>query len=102
MEGPFLALKSARVWYGDRELVPLGIQQDLFVTIARGRYNDLDASLEIDSEIHAPLAEGQELGQVNIKLDGETLASQPLVAMQVVNDGGIVQILMDKIKLLFQ
>lgn len=95
-------LKSARVWYGDKEQVPLGVQKNLFVTIARGRYKDLDASMEIDSDISAPLAAGQELGQLNITLDGETLISQPLVAMQVINDGGIVQKVIDSIKLLFQ
>lgn len=95
-------LKSARVWYGDKEQVLLGVQKNLFVTIARGRYKDLDASMEIDSDIFAPLASGQELGELNITLDGETLISQPLVAMQVVNDGGIVQKVIDRIKLIFQ
>ena len=95
-------LKNARVWYGDKEQVPLGVQNKIFLTIARGRYKDLDASMEIDSNISAPLAVGQELGQLNIRLDGEILVSEPLVAMQSVNDGGIVQKVIDRIKLIFQ
>ncbi len=94
-------LKNARVWYGDQEQVPLGVQKKIYLTIARGRYKDLDASLEIDSNISAPLAAGQELGQLNIKLDGEILVSEPLVAMQAVNDGGIVQKVIDRVKLIF-
>jgi len=96
------ALKSARVWYGDQEQVSLGVQQDVFVTIARGRYKDLDASVEIDNQIAAPIAVGQELGRLNVKLDDETIVSEPLVAMQSINDGGLVQKAMDSIKLLFQ
>ncbi len=95
-------LKSARVWFGDREQVSLGVQQNVFVTIARGRYKDLEASIEIDNQIKAPIATGQELGRLNVKLDGEAIVSQPLVAIQGVNDGGIMQKTIDSIKLMFQ
>lgn len=95
-------LKSARVWFGDQEQISLGVQQDVFVTIARGRYKDLDASIEIDTRIEAPVATGQELGRLNVKLDDEIIVSQPLVAMRGINDGGIVRKAMDSLKLLFQ
>lgn len=95
-------LKKSRVWYGDKEQVPLGVQQDIFVTIARGRYKDLDASIEIDQKITAPIALGQELGLLKIRLDDEVIVAQPLVAMQAVNDGGIVQKAIDSVKLLFE
>ncbi len=96
------ALKSARVWFGEQEQVSLGVQRDVFVTIARGRYKDLDASVEIDNRISAPVAVGQELGRLNVKLDDEIIVSEPLVAMQSINDGGLVQRAMDSIKLMFQ
>lgn len=95
-------LKQARVWYGDQEQVSLGVQQDVFVTIARGSYKNLDASIEIDQKISAPIALGQELGLLKVRLDDEIIISQPLVAMQVINDGGIVQKAIDSIKLLFE
>jgi D-alanyl-D-alanine carboxypeptidase (penicillin-binding protein 5/6) len=95
-------LKQARVWYGDREQVALGVDKDIFVTIARGRYKDLDASIEIDNQIEAPVAVGQELGRLNVKLDDETIVSEPLVAMQGVQDGGLIQKAIDSIKLIFQ
>jgi D-alanyl-D-alanine carboxypeptidase (penicillin-binding protein 5/6) len=97
-----VALKSARVWYGDKEQISLGVQRDVFVTIARGRYKDLDASIEIDNQIKAPIAVGQELGRLNVKLDEEIIVSESLVALQNINDGGLVQKAMDSIKLLFQ
>ena len=95
-------LKSARVWYGDREQVSLGVDKDIYVNISKGRYKDLDASVEIDPRISAPIAIGQELGQLNIRLDNEIVVSQPLVAMQAVNDGGLVSKAIDHIKLMFQ
>ena len=96
------ALKTAKVWYGEQNEVAMGVQKDIFVTISRGRYKDLDASVEIDPKILAPIALGQELGQLVVRLDGEVLISEPLVAMQAVNDGGLVKKAMDSIKLLFE
>jgi len=96
------ALKKTRVWYGAQDEISLGVQQDVIVTIARGRYKDLDASVEIDPKISAPVALGQELGQLVVKLDGEVIVSEPLVAMQAINDGGIIKKTMDSIKLLFE
>lgn len=95
-------LKTARVWYGDQELVALGVSEPMDLTISRGRYKDLDASLEIDSKISAPLTAGQELGLVTIKLDDEVLMTRPLVALQDVADGGIVQKVVDSVKMMFE
>ncbi|MBL7001028.1 MAG: D-alanyl-D-alanine carboxypeptidase [Gammaproteobacteria bacterium] len=95
-------LKTARVWYGEQEQVTLGVAKDIFVTIARGRYKDLDAIVEIDPKISAPVAMGQELGRLVVKLDDEIIVAEPLVATQAVNDGGIVQRVIDSVKLLFE
>ena len=95
-------LKMARVWYGEQEQVSLGVEKDIFVTIARGRYKDLDASVQIDPKISAPIRLGQELGRLLVKLDDEVIISEPLVATQAINEGGLVQKVMDSIKLLFE
>jgi D-alanyl-D-alanine carboxypeptidase (penicillin-binding protein 5/6) len=95
-------LKTTRIWYGDQEQVSLGVGKDIFITIPRGRYRDLDASMEIDSEISAPIGRGQSLGQVNIKLDDDMILSESIVAMQAVNEGGLIDQAMDKIKLMFR
>jgi D-alanyl-D-alanine carboxypeptidase (penicillin-binding protein 5/6) len=95
-------LKTTRIWYGDQEQVSLGVGKDIYITIPRGRYRDLDASMEIDSEISAPIGRGQSLGQVNIKLDDDMILSESIVAMQAVNEGGLIDQAMDKIKLMFR
>ncbi len=96
------SLKNAKVWYGEQDEVSLGVAKDIFVTIARGRYKDLDAAVEIDPKISAPVALGQELGKLVVKLDNEVIITEPLVAMQSINDGGIVKKAMDSIKILFE
>jgi D-alanyl-D-alanine carboxypeptidase (penicillin-binding protein 5/6) len=95
-------LKTARVWYGDREQVPMGVANDIYITIPRGRYKELEAAMDIDSEISAPIALGQELGMVTVKLDDELIVNERVVATQSINDGGLLVKALDSIKLMFK
>jgi D-alanyl-D-alanine carboxypeptidase (penicillin-binding protein 5/6) len=95
-------LKAARVWYGDQEQVNMGVGKNIHITIPRGRYRDLDATMEIDREISAPIASGQQLGRVSIKLDDELILSEDIVAMQSVAAGSFFARAMDRIKLMFR
>lgn len=95
-------LKNARLWYGEQDQLALGVKRDIVVTIPRGRYKELNATIEIDPKISAPVAKGQELGRLLVKLDDEVLVSEPLVAMHAVNDGGLVKKALDSIKILFE
>jgi len=95
-------LKTARIWYGDQEQIAMGVENDIYITIPRGRYRDLQASMEIDSEINAPVIRGQEMGVVNVKLDDELVVSKSIVATHAVNDGGLLVKALDSIKLMFK
>jgi D-alanyl-D-alanine carboxypeptidase (penicillin-binding protein 5/6) len=95
-------LKTVRVWYGDRDRLALGLEQPVSVLIPKGRYKDLKASIEVNAEITAPVGQGQELGRLTVRLDDETLVTRPLVALQSVNDGGLVKKALDSVKKLFE
>lgn len=95
-------LKTARIWYGEQEQIAMGVGRDIYITIPRGRYKDLNASMDIESEISAPISQGQELGQVNISLDDEAIVSESIVATHAVAEGGLISQLLDRIKLMFK
>jgi D-alanyl-D-alanine carboxypeptidase (penicillin-binding protein 5/6) len=96
------SLKKARIWYAEQELINIGIGRDIYITIPRGRYKELVANLEVDSEINAPVKQGQELGLMKISLDDELLIEEPLVAIQAVSEGSLIDRALDSIKLLFK
>ena len=48
-------LNQSRVWQGDKEDVALGLASDLHVTIPRGTYKNMDALMNVDANITAPL-----------------------------------------------
>ena len=95
-------LTTVRVWKGDTEQLPLGLNEDLYVTIPRGQYKNLDANMSINAEITAPVQDGQNLGTVNIRLGDQSYAERRLVALQAVQPGGFMHRLIDAVKLKFQ
>jgi len=96
------SLNSTRVWQGAAESLNLGLNEDLFITIPRGQYKDLDAVMDVNTNIEAPVKKGQQLGLVTVKLDGKVLSSQPLVALHGVEKGSFIQRTKDQIIRLFQ
>lgn len=94
-------LAQARVWKGLSENVALGIQDELFVTIPRGRYDDLIATLDVEPQLTAPLSEGQVVGQVSVTLDDSVVASRPLITLGPVQEAGFFGATWDGVKLWF-
>jgi len=95
-------LKEMRIWKGETENLPVGLSSDLYVTVPRGQYKKLNASLNIGKTIIAPVSAGQQLGNVSVTLDDEALIERPLVALQQVAEGGLWQSIKDNTLLLFQ
>lgn len=92
-------LSTSRVWKGAGDSVSLGVKDEVHLTIPRGKHNDLEATLSVDEVLTAPISEGQEYGELVVSLDGEELVRAPLVALQNVEEGGILKRLWDAIVL---
>jgi len=95
-------LADARVWKGERETFPVGLSETLYITIPRGRYRDLKASMKIPGRIIAPVEKGREYGSVQVRLEDELVAEKPLVALDSVAEGAIWQRLLDEARLYFE
>ncbi|GAB3093959.1 D-alanyl-D-alanine carboxypeptidase family protein [Pseudomaricurvus hydrocarbonicus] len=92
-------LSKSRIWGGRQKEVSIGVKDDLFLTIPRGSAEELDAQMHIDEVIKAPVTQGQELGNLTVVLDDETLVDVPLVAIEAVEQAGFFARLWDSIKL---
>jgi len=94
-------LRDEKVWAGSRDQIRLGVAENLAVTVPRGQTDQLEASIELDKVIKAPVASGDVLGQVQITLQGERVASVPLVALEAVPEGGLFKRIWHAILLFF-
>lgn len=95
-------LKRARIWNGAADEVPLGLEKDLLVTIPRDQYDALDARMSFPGKLVAPAAAGQQLGSVEVVLGEETIAQAPLVALEPVAEGSLLQRMADTVLQWFQ
>jgi D-alanyl-D-alanine carboxypeptidase (penicillin-binding protein 5/6) len=95
-------LKTVRIWKGEREQLPLGLEEDLHVTIPRGDYQKLRLRTRTHPQITAPVRRGQEMGRLIVQLGDEVLADVPLVALADVGEGGMVHNLLDSILQIFE
>lgn len=90
-----------RVWFGDKSEVSLGVLKNVYLTVPRGRVNDLKAHFVLDKELKAPLKRGEAVGKIYFQLDGKDIDTQPLVVLNNIEEGGIFSRLMDYFTLLF-
>lgn len=95
------ALTEMRIWKGEAEMLPLGLTNDLYITLPRGQRGKLDASMSVEPEIIAPAFKGRAYGTVEVRLGDEIIATHPLVALQDVPEGGLWQRFTDSIMLWF-
>jgi D-alanyl-D-alanine carboxypeptidase (penicillin-binding protein 5/6) len=95
-------LQNMRIWKGEQETLPLGLQNDLYITIPRGQRNKVKANMTLETMLVAPAKKGQAYGSVNIMLGDEQLSQQPLVALEDVPEGGLWRQMVDTVMLMFQ
>jgi len=94
-------LKTVPVWYGESDQLELGLAEDVAVTIPRGHYEDLQAQMELEKIVEAPIEQGQPVGELRLTLDGELVRAAPLVALQGVPEGGLFSRMVDGVRLFF-
>lgn len=89
---------SQRIWGGEQDEVELGVADDVVVTLPRGQSNNLEANFVLSKTLQAPLAAGEEVGEVFLSIDDEDVASFPLVTLHSVEEGGFLKRIMDNIR----
>ncbi|PQA46747.1 D-alanyl-D-alanine carboxypeptidase family protein [Amnimonas aquatica] len=83
-------LADAKVWFGTTDSVKAGLDHDLAITLPRGKKDGVEAVTRINPDLKAPIAKGQQVGEVVVTLGGETIATQPVVAMEAVEEAGFL------------
>ncbi len=94
-------LTEARVWKGNKNNVPLGTIDDLYVTIQKNQYKTLKGIMEINTGIDAPIKRGDVLGKIALTYNGKVVREAPLIAMQNVDEGGYWDRVIDSVKKFF-
>ncbi|HEX2140584.1 MAG TPA: serine-type D-Ala-D-Ala carboxypeptidase, partial [Woeseiaceae bacterium] len=96
------AVTEARVWKAANEFTPLGLPQDLYITIPRGSFDEVKSVLNMPAVLLAPVAQGQPLAELQVTLNGSSVLNQPLRALDPNPEGSIWQRARDGVMLWFE
>ncbi|OOG61782.1 serine-type D-Ala-D-Ala carboxypeptidase [Rhodanobacter sp. B04] len=92
---------TPRLWKGQANQLPIGVADDVRVTVKRGDYDKLKATMDIPATLIAPFKKGQQVGTLRITLAGQPVQTVPLVALDDAPQGGFFSRLWDSILLWF-
>lgn len=95
-------ISQARVWMGQQDEIPLGVAEDLYLTLPLDSFESLNAQMQVNEYIRAPMEIGQQLGRAVLTLDEEVISDVPLLALQKIEQGGIFKRMRHSIQRFFQ
>ncbi len=93
-------INKLRVYKGQQETVPVTLNQDFYLTLPKGDYARVKASMTSQQPLIAPIKAGQKVGKITFTLDGKTINEQNLVAGISIDEAGFFGRMLDSIKLL--
>ncbi len=93
-------LDFAKVWKGDKKRFQLGLANVLYVTIPKGQYNKLKATVFSAPYIMAPVTKGKKYGTLKINMGNQVVLERPLIALASVEEGALWEKLIDSFLLL--
>lgn len=96
------AISQLKVWKGSENQVASTVTKDLYVTIPKGEYTNIKATMSSIQPLIAPIKKDQVVGTIKFTLNGQTIEEQKLVAAKSIETAGILGRAWDSIKLLLQ
>ena len=90
------------VYKGTKDEVALGFDHDVWLTMPRGKFAGIAATLETRQPFVAPLAAGQKAGIMKLTRDNAPVAEIPVVALEEVPVAGFLSRGWDTLRLFFR
>jgi len=81
---------SLEVWLGKKKEVDVYINEDIFITVPKGKKRLLSANIEYQGPIHAPINKDQKIAILNIYEDKELISSHDVLAMHEVKKVNVI------------
>jgi len=91
---------DVKVWKADIDSIQLTVEDDFYITIPRGQYDQLEPIIEIDTKVIAPVRQGERRGVLKILLSDENMATAPLSVKTSIPRGNIFNRLKDEVYLM--
>lgn len=95
-------INKVPIFMGKEKTLPIGFHENVYVTIKKGLYKNLHASIDANKIIKAPIKKGDIAGKFIIKYEDELILEKPVIALKEVSPGNIFIRTKDYLKLSFK
>ena len=95
-------INTLRVYKGQDKVVAATIGKDFYLSLPKGDYARVKASMTSKQPLLAPIKAGQTIGKITFSLDGKIINEQALVAAKAVDEAGFFGRIIDSVRLLVQ
>jgi D-alanyl-D-alanine carboxypeptidase (penicillin-binding protein 5/6) len=93
---------EARILGGTPAYIPVGLGEEVFLTLPRGTYDDISVQVDINPDLWAPVDIGAQVGDIQILLNDSIVYENTLNALNSSEDAGYWQMLKDYVEDWFQ
>lgn len=95
-------INTLRVYKGQDKVVAATIGKDFYLSLPKGDYARVKASMTSKQPLIAPIKVGQTIGKITFSLDGKVINEQALVAAKAVDESGFFGRIIDSIRMIVQ
>jgi serine-type D-Ala-D-Ala carboxypeptidase (penicillin-binding protein 5/6) len=95
-------INALRVYKGQDKTVITSVARDFYLSLPKGDYSRVKATMTSKQPLIAPIKAGQEIGKIVFVLDGKIINEQKLIAAAAVGEAGIFGRILDSIRLLLK
>ncbi len=81
---------SPKVWKGKEPVLKLGQPRGIVVAVPAGQAAKVQSQVARPDPLVAPFSKGQAVGSIQVSLGGQLIAEAPLVALEAVEQAGIL------------
>lgn len=93
---------NVKTWKTEKASIALAVENNYIATLPKGSSKRIQYIKDLPEFIEGPLTKGQRIGNLDIQLDGETLQTIPLVALENNPNGSLIKQIQDTIQLWFE
>jgi D-alanyl-D-alanine carboxypeptidase (penicillin-binding protein 5/6) len=96
------AVDTPQVWKGSKNVVKIGFNQDVYVTVPKGVAGKLKPVLERKDPLVAPIDQNSKVATLKMQADGKTIVELPVLALEQVSQAGMFGRAWDSMRLMLK
>jgi serine-type D-Ala-D-Ala carboxypeptidase (penicillin-binding protein 5/6) len=93
------AISTIPVYKGFTKTVTATVDKDLYLSLPKGDYARVKATMTSKQPLIAPVKEGQDVGKITFTLDDKVIHEQTLIASETISPAGFFGRIIDSIRL---